>query len=43
MGKVRGEDLVRALLIGSGWAVVMLTLSRWLYNRGLRRYSAYGG
>jgi ABC-2 type transport system permease protein len=43
LGKVRGDELVRGLLIAAGWAVVMIVLSRWLYNRGLRRYSAYGG
>jgi ABC-2 type transport system permease protein len=43
LGKVEGDELVRGLLIEAGWAVVMIVLSRWLYNRGLRRYSAYGG
>jgi ABC-2 type transport system permease protein len=43
LGKVTGAELVRGLLIGSVWAVVMILLARWLYARGLRRYSAYGG
>jgi ABC-2 type transport system permease protein len=43
LGRVTGVDLVRGLLIESAWAVAMIVLSRWLYARGLRRYSAYGG
>jgi ABC-2 type transport system permease protein len=43
LGKVRGDELVRGLLAALGWAVGLLVLSRWLYARGLRRYSAYGG
>jgi ABC-2 type transport system permease protein len=43
LGKVSGAALVRGLLIESAWAVAMIVLARWLYARGLRRYSAYGG
>ena len=43
LGKVQGSALAAGLLIGLAWAVVLIVLSRWLYNRGLRRYSAYGG
>jgi ABC-2 type transport system permease protein len=43
LGKVEGADLARGLLIELGWAVVLVLLSRWLFRRGLRRYSAYGG
>jgi ABC-2 type transport system permease protein len=43
LGKVRGWDLVQGLLIGVMWAAAMVLLARWLYARGLRRYSAYGG
>src|SRR5262249_14515 len=43
LGKVQGVELVRGLLVEVGWAVGLILLSRWLYNRGLRRYSAYGG
>jgi ABC-2 type transport system permease protein len=43
LGKVQGADLVRGLLVGLGWAVALILLSRWLFRRGLRRYSAYGG
>jgi ABC-2 type transport system permease protein len=41
--KVQGQDLVLGLLLELFWAVVFLLLARWLYRRGLRRYSAYGG
>jgi ABC-2 type transport system permease protein len=43
LGRVQGEALARGLLIQAGWAVAMIFLARWLYARGLRRYSAYGG
>jgi ABC-2 type transport system permease protein len=43
LGKVSGAELVRGLLIEAAWAVALIFLSRWLYARGLRRYSAYGG
>src|SRR5579885_3410360 len=42
LGKVQGLELVQGLLIQAGWAIVLILLSRWLYARGLRRYSAYG-
>lgn len=43
LGKVRGAALVEGLLIELLWAAVLIALSRWLFARGLRRYSAYGG
>jgi ABC-2 type transport system permease protein len=43
LGKVRGDELVRGLLAEAAWAVGLIVLARWLYARGLRRYSAYGG
>jgi viologen exporter family transport system permease protein len=43
LGKVQGAELVWGLGIEVLWAVVLVLLSRWLYARGLRRYSAYGG
>src|SRR5262249_43616493 len=42
VGKVHGSELVHGLLMQTAWAVMLLVLSRWLYARGLRRYSAYG-
>jgi ABC-2 type transport system permease protein len=43
LGKVQGADLARGLLLELAWAVAFALLTRWLYARGLRRYSAYGG
>jgi ABC-2 type transport system permease protein len=41
--KVRGEALAWELLTELAWAVGFILLARFLYRRGLRRYSAYGG
>ncbi len=43
LGKVQGAALVEGLAVEAAWAVVLILLSRWLFRRGLRRYSAYGG
>jgi ABC-2 type transport system permease protein len=43
LGKVQGTELVFGLLAELSWALVFFGLARWLYQRGLRRYSAYGG
>jgi ABC-2 type transport system permease protein len=43
LGIIQGPDLIRGLVIEVGWLVFFIFLSRWMYNRGLRRYSAYGG
>jgi ABC-2 type transport system permease protein len=43
LGKVEGPELTQGLLIGVGWAVGLMVLSRVLYRLGLRRYSAFGG
>jgi ABC-2 type transport system permease protein len=43
LGEVQGRALVEGLLMELAWAVVLIVLSRWLFARGLRRYSAYGG
>jgi ABC-2 type transport system permease protein len=43
LGKVRGAELAQGLAVEAGWAVLLIVLSRWLFERGLRRYSAYGG
>lgn len=41
--EVRGRALVEGLLMELAWAVALIVLARWLFARGLRRYSAYGG
>lgn len=43
LGKVQGAELTRGLIIEVAWAVGLVVMARWLYHRGLRRYSAYGG
>lgn len=43
LGKKQGEELVQGLLIEVGWAVIFVLLGRWLFRRGLKRYSAFGG
>ena len=41
--KVEGSELLYGLLGELVWAAIFLLGARWLYLRGLRRYSAYGG
>jgi ABC-2 type transport system permease protein len=43
LGKIRGAALAQGLLIELAWAVGLILLARWLYRRGLRHYSAFGG
>lgn len=43
LGKIKGAALAQGLLIQLAWAVAFVFLTRWLFARGLRRYSAYGG
>lgn len=42
LGKIEGWDLVRGLAVQAGWTLAFILLARWLYQRGLRRYSAFG-
>jgi ABC-2 type transport system permease protein len=43
LGKVQGADLWWGLAIEAAWAAGFWILARWLYVRGLKRYSAFGG
>jgi len=43
LGKLQGMALVEGLLIEVAWVAILVLLTRWLYARGLRRYSAFGG
>jgi ABC-2 type transport system permease protein len=43
LGKVKGMALVLGLVKEALWAGFFMLLARWLYRRGLRRYSAFGG
>jgi ABC-2 type transport system permease protein len=41
--KIRGLDLVMGLVMEVEWLVLFIILSRVLYARGTRHYSAFGG
>lgn len=43
LGEVRGAALWRGLGVQAAWAVAGFILARWLWRRGVRRYSAVGG
>jgi ABC-2 type transport system permease protein len=42
-GKVQGTALVVGLLAELAWSAFFIVLARFLFTRGLRRYSAFGG
>ena len=42
-GRIQGWNLVYSLLLELAWALAFIGLARWLFHRGLKRYSAYGG
>lgn len=41
--KIQGEELIRGLALQAGWSLAFILISRELYRRGLKRYSAFGG
>ncbi len=43
LGKAKGAELAWGLAGGVLWSAFFIVLSRVLYRRGLRRYSAFGG
>ena len=43
MGKVPQEQLGQVLLVGLVWVGIFYALSRWMWELGLKRYSAVGG
>ncbi len=43
LGKIPQDRLAFELAIEVAWLVAFIGLARWLYARGLRRYSGYGG
>ena len=43
LGKITGPELVRGLWLQAAWVVFFMFTCRMCYQRGLRRYSAYGG
>ncbi|MFN5297409.1 MAG: ABC transporter permease [Planctomycetaceae bacterium] len=43
LGRIPAEEVPLRLLVGAIWVVVLWQLNRWLFNRGVRRYTAFGG
>ena len=43
LGQTTGEALVRGLLIQAGWLAIAYGLARWVWSRGIKKYSAVGG
>jgi ABC-2 type transport system permease protein len=43
VGKSTGDDLYRGLLIQFLWVVVAFLFARFMWARGIRKYSAFGG
>ena len=43
LGRVSGPELWQGLAIQAGWVVASYALARWVWHRGIRRYSAVGG
>jgi ABC-2 type transport system permease protein len=43
MGKATGADLVRGFIIQASWVAIAYGMARWLWARGIRKYSAVGG
>jgi ABC-2 type transport system permease protein len=43
LGKIQGTELVTGLWIELAWIVFFIVVCRTAFNRGLRRYSAFGG
>jgi ABC-2 type transport system permease protein len=43
LGRAHGAALYQGLMIQAGWVLATYALARWVWSRGLRRYSAVGG
>lgn len=43
LGQTTGAELWRGLLIQAGWTVSAYWLARFVWSRGIRKYSAFGG
>lgn len=43
LGRVEGAELWRGLAIQGFWTVFFFVLARWVFSRGLRKYTAVGG
>jgi ABC-2 type transport system permease protein len=43
MGKISGAELARGLAIQAAWVVLAYGLAKFMWHRGIRKYSAVGG
>jgi ABC-2 type transport system permease protein len=43
LGKIQGQQLVAGLGLEVLWVVFFILLARLMFNRGVRRYSGFGG
>mgnify|MGYP003951354631 FL=1 len=43
LGKIQGPELWTSLAMGACWILVFIVLSRIMFQRGIRRYSGFGG
>jgi ABC-2 type transport system permease protein len=43
LGKISGQDLAIGLCIEAAWVTFFIILARTMLQRGLNRYSGYGG
>ena len=43
MGKIAGADLWQGMLVQAGWVLLAYAFARFMWNRGVRHYGAFGG
>lgn len=43
LGKVTGTALIQGLIVEVAWVVFFIGLSRWMFYRGVKHYSGFGG
>jgi ABC-2 type transport system permease protein len=43
VGKVTGDALYRGLIVQAAWVIIAYLAARWMWSRGVRKYSAVGG
>ena len=43
LGKIEGNDLIVGLAVQAAWVLGFILLSRYIFNRGVKRYSGFGG
>lgn len=43
LGKVPEDELATEMAMEAGWLVFFIVVCRWMYSRGVKRYSGFGG